>query len=223
MYIMHEYAKDSGIPIKGGRVVIQGFGNVGANLARLLHQAGAKIVAVSDVDGGIHNENGLDVPSLFTHAYLQRNAVGDFHGGDAITNEQLWTVPCEWLVPAALGGVISREGNAEKIDCRVVVEAANSPTTPIGEKILAERGITVLPDMLVNAGGVVVSYFEWTQNLQQHPWSLERVNRGLHTKMQTAYRSVKEIVTAKNVSWRISALAIALERVAEAERLRAGW
>jgi len=189
----------------------------------LLHQAGAKIVAVSDVDGGIHNENGLDVPSLFTHAYLQRKPVGDFANGDPITNDQIWKIPCEWLVPAALGGVISKEGAAETIECKVVVEAANSPTTPIGEKILAERGIPVLPDMLVNAGGVVVSYFEWTQNLQQHPWTLERVNRGLHAKMQTAYRSVREIVNAKNVSWRIAALAIALERVAEAERLRAGW
>ncbi len=223
MYIMEEYAKDSGVPLRDGRVVIQGFGNVGANLARLLHQAGAKIIAVSDVDGGIHNDNGLDVPSLFTHAYLQRKPVGEFAGGDKITNDQIWKIPCDWLVPAALGGVISKEGAAETLECKVVVEAANSPTTPIGEKILAERGIPVLPDMLVNAGGVVVSYFEWTQNLQQHPWSLERVNRGLHAKMQTAYRSVREIVNAKNVSWRIAALAIALERVAEAERLRSGW
>jgi glutamate dehydrogenase (NAD(P)+) len=221
-YVMEEYSRDTGVPLRGGRVVIQGFGNVGAHAARLLHEMGAKIVAVSDVDGGLHNDDGLNVPDLFTHAYKNRHPVSEFPGGTPITNQDLWRIPCDWLIPAALGSVISKERNAEIIDAKVVVEAANSPTTPIGEKILAERGITVLPDFLVNAGGVVVSYFEWTQNLQQHPWSLEKVNSELHTRMQTAYRTVRTIVDDKNVSWRIAALAIALQRVADAERLRGG-
>ncbi len=221
-YIMEEYSRDTGVPLRGGRVVIQGFGNVGAHAARLLHEMGAKIVAVSDVDGGLHNDDGLNVPDLFAHAYLNRRPVSEFVGGTPITNQELWRIPCDWLVPAALGSVISKERNAEVLDAKVVVEAANSPITPIGEKILAERGITVLPDFLVNAGGVVVSYFEWTQNLQQHPWSLEKVNRELHTRMQNAYRTVRSIVQDKGVSWRIAALAIALERVADAERLRGG-
>ncbi len=219
MLVMQQYARDSGIPLKGGSVVIQGFGNVGAHLARLLHEQGAKIVAVSDVDGALTNEDGLDIPGLFAHSYEQRKPVGDFPGGDAIAGTDLWKIPCDWLVPAALGSVITKEHNAATIDCKVVVEAANSPTTPIAEKILDERNITVLPDFLVNAGGVVVSYFEWTQNLQQHAWSLARVYDELEQKITSAYTAVRDIVQ-NGVQWRVAALAIALERVAEAEQLR---
>jgi glutamate dehydrogenase (NAD(P)+) len=222
MYSMIEYGRDNGIPVEGGTVSIQGFGNVGANLARLLHERGAKTVAVSDVDGALVNENGLDVPALFQHAYVDRRPVSEFPGGDAVSGETLWRVPCDWLVPAALGGVINRETNANEIECKVVVEAANSPVTPVGEKILEDRGIPVLPDFLVNAGGVVVSYFEWTQNLQQHPWTIKKVNTQLHRKMVKAYEAVREMVDAQSVTWRTAALALALERVAEAERLR-GW
>lgn len=220
VYCMEEYARDSGVPLKGGSVVIQGFGNVGANLANLLHALGAKVVAVSDVDGGIHNEKGLDIPRLFEHGYKQRRPVGEFDGGETITNDALWAVPCDWLVPAALGGVITKEHNATRLDCQVVVEAANSPTTPIADKVLEERGIPVLPDFLANAGGVVVSYFEWSQNLQQHPWSLEQVNTELKRKMAATYAQVRDTRKAKDVSWRTAAYAIALGRVAEAERLR---
>jgi glutamate dehydrogenase (NAD(P)+) len=223
MYTMQEYAAHSGVPLEGSRVVIQGFGNVGANLAILLHELGAKIVAVSDVDGGRFNDKGLDIPKLFQHTYKERKSVSDFQDGTQITNEELWRVPCEWLVPAALGSVLSRERNAEFVDCKVVVEAANNATTPIGDKILEQRNITVLPDLLANAGGVVVSYFEWTQNLQQHPWPLEQVNAQLHTKMRTAFNAVRTIVEDKGVNWRVAALAIALERVSEAERLRGGY
>ncbi len=224
MIIMQNYGRDAGIPIKGGRVVIQGFGNVGAHLALFLHEQGAKVVAVSDVNGGLHNENGLDVPSLFEHTYIKRNPVAEFDGGDAMSDadQEIWKVSCDWLVPAALGSVITKEKNADSIDCKVVVEAANSPTTPIADKILEARGIQVLPDFLVNAGGVVVSYFEWTQNLQQEPWTLEQVNRGLLAKMNEAYKIVRELAEDKGVPWRTSALAIALRRVADAEALRGG-
>ena len=220
MYVMQEYSNDFGVPLKGGTVVIQGFGNVGAHLARLLHEQGAKILAVSDVDGALYNKGGLDIPNLFQHAYIERKPVQHFEGGDRITNDELWDISCDWLVPAALGGVINRESNTERIDCRVVVEAANSPVTPIGDKVMEARGIPVLPDFLANAGGVVVSYFEWVQNLQQHPWSLDQVNRELLTRITRAYREVRDIVSERKVSWRTAAYMIALERVAEAERLR---
>lgn len=224
MIIMQSYGRDAGIPIKGGRVVIQGFGNVGAHLALFLHEQGAKVVAVSDVNGGLHNENGLDVPSLFEHTYIRRKPVAEFDGGDAMSDadNEIWKVSCDWLVPAALGSVITKEKNANTIDCKVVVEAANSPTTPIADKILEARGIQVLPDFLVNAGGVVVSYFEWTQNLQQEPWTLEQVNRRLQAKMTKAYEIVRELAESKGVPWRTSALATALQRVADAEALRGG-
>jgi glutamate dehydrogenase (NAD(P)+) len=220
LYVMQHYAKDFDVPIEGGTVIIQGFGNVGANLALLLHKEGAKILAVSDVDGGLHNPKGLDIPALFRHAYVDRKPVPAFPGGEAITNIQLFEIPCDWMVPAALGGVISKETSASTVQCKVVVEAANTPVTTIGDRILEERGIPVLPDFLANAGGVVVSYFEWVQNLQQHPWSLEQVNRELFARMTHAYRGVRDLVKERQVTWRTAAYMIALARVAEAERLR---
>jgi glutamate dehydrogenase (NAD(P)+) len=220
VFAMQDYSRDFGLSLKGSRVVIQGFGNVGAFVAQFAHELGAKVIAVTDVDGGLENDNGLDIPKLFQHAYRQRMPVAEFPGGTRITNEQLWTIPCDWLVPAALGGVINKESNVRSIDCKVVVEAANSPTTPIADKIFGERGIPVLPDFLVNAGGVIVSYFEWVQNLQQHPWPLDQVNAELRQKMTTAYNAVRDIVRQRKVPWRTAAFMIALARVAEAERLR---
>ena len=220
MYVMTEYARDFGIPLKGSRIVIQGFGNVGGHLARLLAaEAGARIVAVADVNGGIANERGLDVPALLAHSAARR-PVSEFPGGEAITNAALWTIPCEWLVPAALGGVITRETNARNVDCRVLVEGANEPTTPTADLILAERGIAVIPDFLANAGGVTVSYYEWSQNLQQYRWTHEQVNRELHATITKAYVGVRDLAKAKGVTFRTAAYAIALQRVAEAERLR---
>jgi glutamate dehydrogenase (NAD(P)+) len=220
VYCMQEYSRDCGLPLKDSRVVIQGFGNVGAYVALFLVEAGASVIAITDVDGGLLNQNGLDVTGLLQHAYRERKPVAEFTGGEPITNQQLWRVPCDWLVPAALGGVITREGNAHALDCKVVVEVANGPTTPIADRILEERGIPVLPDFLVNGGGVIVSYFEWAQNLQQHRWSLEQVNGELLQKITTAYRSVRDVVNEKKVPWRTAAYTIALARVAEAERLR---
>jgi glutamate dehydrogenase (NAD(P)+) len=220
MYVMTEYARDFGLPLKGSRVVIQGFGNVGGHLARLLHtEAGAKVIAVSDVAGGIVNENGLDIPGLLAHA-ASGKPVMEWTGGKAITNDQLWTLRCDWLVPAALGGVITKETNAPTIDCKAVVEAANEPTTPIADRILEERGIPVIPDFLANAGGVTVSYYEWAQNLQQYRWTHEQVNRELQGTITRAYASVRDLAKEKGVTFRTAAYAIALQRVAEAERLR---
>ena len=218
--MMEEYGRDFGIPLAGSRVVIQGFGNVGSHLARLLvAEHGAKVIAVSDVAGGILNENGLDIPGLLRHA-AERRPIPEWPGGREITNEELWAVGCDWLVPAALGGVITKEANAGMLDCKVVVEAANEPTTPIADRILEERGIVVIPDFLANAGGVTVSYFEWSQNLQQHRWSLEQVNGELRNAMRTAYGQVRDFSRTRAVGFRTAAYAIAIERVAEAERLR---
>ena len=220
MYVMEEYARDFGIALKGGRVVIQGFGNVGSHLARLLNaEAGAKVVAVSDVEGGIYNDQGLDIPGLLGHV-AQKRPVSEWKGGKRITNEELWTIPCEWLVPAALGGVITKEANARSIDCKVVVEGANEPTTPTADKILEERGIAVLPDFLANAGGVTVSYYEWAQNLQQYRWTHEQVNKELKATITKAYLAVRDLAKEKAVVFRTAAYGIALQRVAEAERLR---
>ena len=220
MYVMSEYARDFGVPLKGSRVVIQGFGNVGSHLARLLvAEAGAMVLAVSDVSGGVVNEAGLDVPGLLAHAAAGR-PVTEWPGGRAVSNDELWSVPCDWLVPAALGGVITREQNARRIDCKVVVEGANEPTTPTADLILEERGIPVVPDFLANAGGVTVSYYEWSQNLQQYRWSHERVNQELKATITKAYTAVRDLAKAKGVTLRTAAYAIALQRVADAERLR---
>src|SRR5438132_813857 len=221
MYVMTEYARDFGIPLKGSRVAIQGFGNVGGHLARLLAaEAGARIVAVADVNGGIANERGLDVPALLAHSAARR-PVSEFPGGEAITNAALWTIPCEWLVPAALGGVITRETNARNVDCRVVVEGANEPTTPTADLILAERGIAVIPDFLANAGGVTVSYYEWSQNLQQYRWTHEQVNRELHATITKAYVGVRDLAKAKGVTFRTAATGELGPRPAKQGRPRA--
>ncbi len=220
MYVMSEYARDFGIALRDSRVVIQGFGNVGSHLARLLHaEAGAKVIAVSDVAGGVVNEHGLDVPALLAHTAAGKR-VSEWTNGKRISNEELWSIPCEWLVPAALGGVITRETNARTIDCKVVVEGANEPTTPTADRILEERGIAVIPDFLANAGGVTVSYYEWAQNLQQYRWTHDQVNAELKATITKAYVGVRDLAKQRGVTFRTAAYAIALQRVAEAERLR---
>ncbi|HYK83658.1 MAG TPA: Glu/Leu/Phe/Val dehydrogenase dimerization domain-containing protein [Gemmatimonadales bacterium] len=220
MYVMMEYARDFAIPLSGSRVAIQGFGNVGGHLARLLAaEAGARVIAVSDVSGGTVNERGLDIPALLAHTAAGK-PLPAWPGGTAITGAELWTVPCDWLVPAALGGAITKEANASTLDCKVVVEAANQPVTPIADRILEERGIPVIPDFLANAGGVTVSYYEWAQNLQQYRWTHEQVNRELKATITKAYAGVRDLAKQNAVTFRTAAYAIALQRVAEAERLR---
>jgi len=216
---MREYARDHGLPLEGARVVVQGFGNVGGNLARILHlEDGAKVVAVADVDGALVNEDGLDIPALLRHT-AERKPVGAFKGGTAIAGDAIFGVPCDYCCPAALDNVIN-EGNAGALDCKVVVEGANAPTTPEADEILERRGIPVIPDFLANAGGVVVSYFEWTQNLQQHRWELQYVQTELTKKMTAAWAEVRDTAKARGVTLRTAAYAIALSRVVEAERLR---
>ena len=220
MIVMREAAKVHGIPWQGSRVVIQGFGNVGSHLAEALDAEGVKVIAVTDADGGVINANGLDVAALRSYSATSGSVAG-FQGGDPLAGDDIWAVPCEFLVPAALGGVINKESNARSLDCRMIVEAANGPTTPVADKILTEdRGIPVIPDILANAGGVVVSYFEWTQNLQQMRWDLEDVRRQLEKKLVTAFREVAARAEADGVSYRDAAFRIAVKRVAEAEEMR---
>lgn len=219
MIIMREAARDFGIPWKGSTAAIQGFGNVGSHLAVALSAEGVKVIAVTDADGGVMNAAGLDIAALMSYLKVERTVKG-FPGAEPLTNDELWRVKCDFMVPAALGGVITKEDNAAILDCKVLVEAANAPTTPIADKILEERGIVVLPDFLANAGGVVVSYFEWTQNLQQLRWDVAQVNEGLERKMVAAYKEVIALARERNVSMRTAAYAIALKRVADAEELR---
>ena len=177
------------------------------------------MICVSDVDGGIVNEKGLDIPGLLAHV-AQKRPVSEWSGGKAITNTELWGIPCDWLVPAALGGVITKEHNAWSVNCKVIVEAANEPTTPTADLILEGRGIAIIPDFLANAGGVTVSYYEWAQNLQQYRWSHEQVNRELKTTITKAYAAVRDLSRQRQATFRTAAYAIAIQRVAEAERLR---
>jgi glutamate dehydrogenase (NAD(P)+) len=199
-------------------VAIQGFGNVGANAALLIQELGAKIVAVSDVSGGIYSAKGIDVWKLQTHVKT-KGAVSGFTGTQPLTNEELLACECDVLVPAALECVI-HQGNATKIKARLIVEGANLPTTPSADVILESRDIKVVPDILANAGGVTCSYFEWAQNLQQVFWEEDHVNKELEKIMTRAYRAVADRAKADKLSLRTAAYCVAIERVARAEKLR---
>ena len=216
--IMVEAARDFEMPTNGARVAVQGFGNVGSWVARLLHKMGCTVVAVSDARGGVYNEDGIDIDELLEY---RRNAgeVGQFSGVDRISNEELLELECDFLVPAAIDGVIHRS-NVPRVKAKVVVEAANHPVTPEADDILNDRGIPVLPDILVNAGGVIVSYFEWSQNLQQHKWEIDQVNEELRASMAKAYAAVRSVVEESGVSYREAAFEIGVGRVAHVAKLR---
>lgn len=216
--VTREACKALKIDLKRATVAIQGFGNVGSWTAKLMAEQGAKIVAVSDVFGGIRNEAGLDILALFEHVKNTKSVQG-FRGSQAITNEELLCQNVDILIPAALGGAVNRE-NADQIRAKVVIEAANSPVTTRADEMLRARGIAVIPDILVNAGGVTVSYFEWVQNLQQFRWDLDRVNDELEKRMIAAWTQVHRVATEQRLSYRIAAYCVALEKVAEAARQR---
>ena len=215
--VLEHVAREWGVDPAGATAAIQGFGNVGAFAARFFHELGCKVVAVSDINGGLHDPDGLDVPALLAHVARHRTVAG--FAGKPITNQEILTVPCDFLIPAALGGVINRT-NADQVRARFVIEGANAPTTPAAEQKLAERGVIVAPDILVNAGGVTVSYFEWVQNLQQFYWEEEQVNRELAKRMERAWGEVLEVHKQRHVDLRRAAYLIAIDRVARAESLR---
>jgi glutamate dehydrogenase (NAD(P)+) len=206
------------MPVTGSRVVVQGFGNVGSVSARSMHEIGASVVAVSDVYGGIHNPHGLDIPALVAFV-RETGSVTGFPNSEAITNEELFTVDCDVLIPAALENQINNS-NADRIKARIIVEGANGPTTPEADRILDDRGILLLPDILANAGGVTVSYFEWVQNMQGFYWTEEEVDQRLHRVMASAFNAVFQTAQQHAVDMRTAAYIVAIRRVAEAVRLR---
>ena len=217
-FTIRETAVEFDMDLSEATAVIQGFGNVGSFTAKFLHEAGCKVIAVSDVTGGLHDPSGLDITALAD--YVKENRVIEgFDQGKTLSNEDLLTTECDFLVPAALGGVIHKM-IAESLNCGFVIEAANGPTTPPGDEILFKKKIPVIPDILTNAGGVTVSYFEWVQNLQQFRWEEDEVNSKLENKMVSAYSEVNSLRKDKEVSFRTAAFMVAIERVARSVELR---
>ena len=203
---------------EGARVAIAGSGNVGSGAARIAHEEGMRVVAISNARYAIRNDDGIDGAALFEHLSDGRD-LDEFDAADQIETEELLTTPCDALVPAALGGMIHAE-NAELTDCRVIIEAANSPITPRAADALAERDVLIVPDVLANAGGVIVSYFEWVQNLQHLRWSEKEVRERLADTMHRAYRAVDERAERDDSSLREASYCLGIERVVEAERVR---
>jgi glutamate dehydrogenase (NAD(P)+) len=199
-------------------IVIQGFGNVGSNAAAYAHEVGFRVVAVSDVYGGIHNANGLDIHAVRQH-HREYGSVMDFPEAENITNQQLLTLPCDVLIPAAMEGQIT-EDNAPLIQAKMIVEGANGPTTPIADDILDDRGILVVPDILANAGGVIVSYFEWVQDLQAFSWDQDEVFRQLQRILVRAYDETQHMAEQHGVDMRMAAQMTAIQRVAAAMKTR---
>jgi len=198
--------------------VVQGFGNVGSVTAALMHELGARVIAVNDVQGGVYHEHGLDITNLLKHQ-RERHTVSGFPEAEAITNAELLTLPCDILVPAALERQLTVD-NAGAIQCRILAEGANGPTTPEADEILRQRGIFVIPDILCNAGGVIVSYFEWVQDLQNYFWTETQINRRLKQVLIRAFRQVYAKVDHAQVDMRTAALMLGVGRVAEGERVR---
>ncbi|MBI2861551.1 MAG: glutamate dehydrogenase [Chloroflexi bacterium] len=218
VFVIEEVLKDLGTTIAGSTFAIQGFGNVGSYTARFLHENGGKVIAVSDSKGGLHDPQGLDIPGLIEHVKTRR-PVQEFADSTKISNDDLLTINCDVLIPAALGGVFDR-ARAGDVRARVIVEAANGPTWPEADEVFRERGILVIPDILANAGGVVVSYFEWVQNLQHFTWTLEQVNEQLERILTKSYRTIQRLGKEKNIDLRTAAFIVAIGRVGRAQVLQ---
>ncbi len=220
MFVIREYMGDIRRPMQGLRVAVQGFGNVGSNAALLLEEQGCGIFAVADVYGGIISAGGKPLSMVDLVAHVKKTgSVIQFPGTEPIANDELLLLDCDVLVPAALECVL-HEGNAAHVKAKVIAEAANLPTTPEADEIFARRGVTVLPDILTNVGGVIVSYFEWAQNLQQTFWSEAKVNDDLYRIISAAYRDVAGLAASHKIAFKRAAYQLAVERVARAEKLR---
>src|SRR5207248_3873754 len=218
VYVLEGAAKHWDVDLQACRVAIQGFGNVGSWVARGLDELGVKIVAVSDVKGGVYCGDGLDVGRL-VRLGESRRSVTETDEVDQISNEEMLECDCDVLIPAALGDVITQD-NAEKVTASIVIEAANHPTTTEADAILRDTGKRVIPDLLANAGGVTGSYFEWTQNIQQFKWKEEHFNEELRDVMVRALDAVVAFAESRDVSLRDAAFAIGIERVARASKIR---
>jgi glutamate dehydrogenase (NAD(P)+) len=218
MDVLAEALDEQGKSFNDITVAVQGFGNVGSNAARLIAERGAKIVAVADHTGGVCKEEGLDIPALIAWT-TEHDGVKGFSAGEAFENTEIITWDADVLVPAALEDAIHQD-NAADVKAKIIVEGSNAPTTPEADQILNERDILIIPDILANAGGVTVSYFEWTQNIQQFRWDEERVNLELDKKMNKAYRSVREVATQHDIDMRTAAFVLAIRRVGKAALAR---
>ncbi|OAY85325.1 Glutamate dehydrogenase 2 [Ananas comosus] len=211
---------EHGKSISGSTFIIQGFGNVGAWAAQILHERGGKIIAVGDVTGAIKNKNGIDIPALIKHKN-EGSALKDFKGADTMETKELLVHECDVLLPCALGGVLNG-ANAGDVKAKYIIEAANHPTDPEADEILSKKGVIILPDIYANAGGVVVSYFEWVQNIQGFMWDEDKVNMELKKYMNSAFNNIKEMCRSQNCNLRMGAFTLGLSRVARATLLR-GW
>ncbi|MBT4250242.1 Glu/Leu/Phe/Val dehydrogenase [bacterium] len=218
--ITREAAEKWNINLKGAKVVIQGFGNVGSYAAKFLHEYGCKIIGVSDISGGLHDPEGFDLDALFDYNYKNRTIDG-YQQGKKITNDQLLALECDFLIPAALGSAIT-DKNVDSLNCKIIIEAANGPVTGEAADKLWEKKIAIIPDILTNAGGVTVSYFEWVQNLQQFKWPEKEINEKLEQKMVNAFNEVYSIRESKKVPMRIASFMVAIDRVSTAYNLREG-
>ena len=218
LFVTRQAARRIGMPLRGARVSIQGYGNAGSIAARLFHQEGCKVVAVSDTRGGIYNESGLD-PAAVLRFKQERGSVVGFPGSQAVGVQDVLEVPCDILIPAATEAVITAQ-NADRVQARIVSEAANGPTTPEADKILFDKGILVVPDILANAGGVTVSYFEWVQDLQSFFWGVEEITQKLEVIMNRAFAAVAEKADQFSCDMRLAANMLAIARVAEATQIR---
>jgi glutamate dehydrogenase (NAD(P)+) len=209
-----------GIKKEGCRVIVQGFGNVGSQGAMLMHQAGYKIIGVADIHGGLYNEKGFDIPKLMDWVYTQKKPLPEFPaGGTKMTSHEVLFNPCEILVPAATENQITSE-NASRVQCRILCEGANGPTTSMADATIEKKGIFVVPDILGNAGGVTVSYFEWVQDRQGFFWRECEVNERLEDVMDHSFNDVVRYAETHQVNNRIAAYMVAIDRVARALRLR---
>ena len=217
-FVLREACRERGIKLKGAKVAIQGFGNAGGTLATLLHEDGARIVAASDSHGGIYEPKGLD-PAALHKFKASGKSLSAFKAGRKVTNQQLLELPVDILVPAALENQITAD-NGRRIKAKIVAEAANGPTTPLADDMMFKRGRTVIPDILANAGGVTVSYFEWVQDFSSYFWDEEEVDRRLERAMVKAYRDVAQTAARGKMSLRDGAYVVAVGRVAEATRVR---
>ncbi|NLW59602.1 MAG: Glu/Leu/Phe/Val dehydrogenase [Firmicutes bacterium] len=218
--IIRETAKRLGIDLKTATAAIQGFGNVGSATARFLAKEGVKIIAIMEIDGGIYNKDGIDPEALLAYR-AQHGTITTFPGCEPIDNETLFALDCDILVPAALENQITHE-NADRIKAKIVAEAANGPTTPEADEILDKKGIFLTPDILTNAGGVTVSYFEWVQNIMNYYWTAEEINTRLEQKMVEAFDRIYQMSQEYGVGMRMAAYMYSIARLAEAIKVR-GW
>jgi len=218
LFVTRQAAKRIGMPVQGARVSIQGFGNAGSIAARLFHHEGCKVVAVSDTRGGIYNESGLD-PATVLRFKQERGSVVNFPRAQNISVQEVLEIPCDILIPAATEGVIT-EANADRVQARIISEAANGPTTPEADEILFSKGVYIIPDILANAGGVTVSYFEWVQDLQSFFWDVEEITQKLEVIMNRAFAAVADKADQFSCDMRLAANMLAISRVAEATQVR---